>query len=173
MVLQFVILGFLKLAPMSGYDLKRRFDSSVNYFWAADKAQIYRTLAALVDQGLVEVRTTRGTAGPHRQEHSITAAGEEALHAWLVSDLDRQTSRDSFLARVFFAGDLDAEETAILLGRRREAAQSLLDTVTAIRESQAEPVDRAARLRLATVDNGVRHARAELEWLDDVEKALS
>jgi len=172
MVLQFVILGFLGLAPMSGYDLKRRFDSSVSYFWSADKAQIYRTLAALVDQGLVEVRTTRGGAGPHRQEHSITPAGEEALHSWLVSDLDRRAAREPFLARVFFAGDLDPEETATLLRRRREAAQSLLATVTAIRDEYGEPVDRAAMLRLATVDNGLRHARAELEWLDDLERAL-
>ena len=172
MVLQYVILGFLSLAPMSGYDLKRHFDLSVNYFWSADKAQIYRTLGTLVDKGLVEVRTLRGSSGPARQEHSITTAGRAVLHDWLVSDLDHQVARNAFLARVFFSADLDPDETAALVERRRELARSLLDTLTSIRDDYGEPLDRSARCRLATVDNGLRHARAELEWLDDLDKSL-
>ena len=55
MALARIILGLLALAPMTGYDLKRHFDSSVRHFWWADKAQIYRTLATLVAGGLAEV----------------------------------------------------------------------------------------------------------------------
>lgn len=172
MVLLYLILGFLALAPMSGYDLKRHFDSSVTYFWSADKAQIYRTPAALVESGLVEVRTTRSSAGPARQEHSITPAGTAALHDWLVSDLDRQVARDAFLARVFFASDLSGKELGELLARRREAAQRLVESLTAIRNTFSEPLDRAARLRMATVDNGLRHAQVELDWVGDLEKSL-
>ncbi|ONI66831.1 PadR family transcriptional regulator [Kribbella sp. ALI-6-A] len=173
MVLQRIILGMLAIAPMSGYDLKRHFDSTVNYFWSADKAQVYRTLAALVTEGLVEVRKVPGTAGPDRQEHHLTAAGRARLHDWLVSDLDRQPERNAFLARVFFAGELDSEELTALLERQREAARTTLATLKAVRKSTPEPTDRAERLRLATLDNGLRHARAELAWLDALEKELA
>jgi DNA-binding PadR family transcriptional regulator len=171
-ILQRIILGLLAIAPMSGYDLKRHFDSSINYFWSADKAQIYRTLSALVTDGLVEVRTVPGTAGPDRQEHHITPAGRAALHEWLISDLDRRPERHAFLARVFFAADLDPADAATLLERRRQATRTMLANLEAIRDAEPEPADRAARLRLATLDNGLRHVRTELAWLDDLEKEL-
>ncbi len=172
MILRHIILGFLTVAPMSGYDLKRHFDSSVNFFWSADKAQIYRTLASLVSDGLVAVEWVPGTAGPARQVHRITSVGRTTLHEWLTSELDRQPTRDAFLARVFFAAALDPAETSALLDRRRADARELLMTLTAIRATCAEPGDLAGRLRLATLDNGLRHARTELAWLDDLEEGL-
>ncbi|GAB2635068.1 PadR family transcriptional regulator [Kribbella swartbergensis] len=172
MILQRIILGLLSIAPMSGYDLKRHFDSTINYFWSADKAQIYRTLATLVTDGLVEVEKVPGEAGPDRQVHRLTAAGRATLHEWLTSDLDRQPERDAFLARVFFAGDLDPSETSALLERRRHAARTTLATLEAIRANSPEPTDRAGRLRLATLDNGLRHTRTELEWLESLEETL-
>ena len=41
-----------------------------------------------------------------------------------------------------------------------------------MRETTPAPRNRAERLRLATLDNGLRHARTELEWLDDVAREL-
>ncbi|MFC7404943.1 PadR family transcriptional regulator [Georgenia alba] len=172
MILQRIILGLLAIAPMSGYDLKRRFDSAVNYFWSADKAQIYRSLAALVGDGLVAVEKVPGRAGPDRQEHRITPEGRRALREWLTSELDRQPERDAFLARVFFAGDLDPDELATLLARQRAETRALLASLEAIREATPAPADRAARLRLATLERGLRHVHTELEWLDDLEKSL-
>jgi DNA-binding PadR family transcriptional regulator len=63
MILARLVLGLLNLAPMTGYDLKKVFDSSISHFWAADKAQIYRTLTALVADGYatVEVLTEGGS----------------------------------------------------------------------------------------------------------------
>lgn len=168
MILARIILGLLDIAPMSGYDLKRYVDTVVTHFWTADKSQVYRTLAGLVADGLARIETVPGTSAPDRLVHHITDAGRAALHAWLVSDLDRQPERDAFLARAFFAGGLDDDELRELLTRRRAAADALLATLDAMRETTPAPRDRAERLRLATLDSGIRHARTELEWLDDV-----
>ena len=46
MSLDHAILGFLNYKPLSGYDLKKVFDSSVRHFWYADQSQIYRTLSS-------------------------------------------------------------------------------------------------------------------------------
>jgi DNA-binding PadR family transcriptional regulator len=171
-ILQRIILGFLAMGPLTGYDLKRHFDSTVDYFWSADKAQIYRTLAALVSEGLAEVRTVPGVGGPSRQEHHITAAGRAALHEWLTSDLDQSPEHNSFLARVFFADDLSPAEIAGLLEQRRSAVRATLAALELVRDSAPEPHDRAGRLRLATLDNGLRHTRTELEWLDSLMEEL-
>jgi PadR family transcriptional regulator, regulatory protein AphA len=47
MSLKYAILGFLSLAPLSGYDLKKSFDRSLGHLWPADQSQIYRTLSQM------------------------------------------------------------------------------------------------------------------------------
>ena len=172
MILSRIILGMLAIAPMTGFDLKRHFDSTVAHLWSADKAQIYRTLAALVEQGLASVTVVPGTNAPDRQEHHLTDAGREALVAWLRSDLDRQPEREPFLARVFLADALDDEDVAALVARRRTAARERLAVYEGIRAATPAADDRGQRLRLATLDHGIRHVRTELEWLDDLEEQL-
>lgn len=173
MILSRIILGMLAIAPMTGSDLKRHFDSTVAHLWSADKAQIYRTLAALVEQGLASVTIVPGTNAPDRQEHHLTTAGREALVAWLRSDLDRQPEREAFLARVFLADALDDADVAALVDRRRAAALEQRAVYEGIRDATPPARTRAQRLRLATLDHGIRHVRTELEWLDSLEEQLA
>ncbi|OCG73275.1 PadR family transcriptional regulator [Microbacterium sediminis] len=163
------VLGLLDLAPMSGYDLKKSFDNSVAHFWAADQAQIYRTLAKLVDDGAVEVTVIPQEGRPDRREHRITEAGRRALSAWLASPLDDERDRDPFLARVFFAGREGPEVARDLLRQRRALAEARLAALRAIPQPDGSL---AERLRGATLRHGLRHLEAELAWLDEVEGEL-
>ncbi|MGM1029400.1 MAG: PadR family transcriptional regulator [Actinomycetota bacterium] len=173
MILSRIILGLLAIAPMTGSDLKRHFDASIAHLWAADKAQIYRTLASLVDQGFATVTVVPGTNAPDRQEHHLTDAGREALVAWLRSELDRQPEREPFLARVFLADALDDAGVAALVDRRRSAALEQVALYEGIRDATPAAESRGDRLRLATLDNGIRHVRTELAWLDSLEEQLA
>ena len=47
-----VILGLLSHEELTGYEIKRRIDSSLSYFWGASYGSIYPTLNSLVDDGL-------------------------------------------------------------------------------------------------------------------------
>lgn len=172
MILARIILGLLDLSPMTGYDVKRYVDTVVSHFWTADKAQVYRTLAGLVADGFARIETVPGSSAPDRLVHHITEAGRTALHEWLVSALDRQPERDAFLARTFFAGGLGDDELRALLAQREHAATTLLTTLEHLRETTPAPADRGQRLRLATLDSGIRHARTELQWLSDVSREL-
>ena len=169
MLLSRIILGFLAIAPMTGADLKRHFDTTVSHFWSADKAQIYRTLAALVEGELATSTVVRGIDTPDRHEHRITPAGRAALDAWLTSELDRQPNREAFLARIFLSDTLGDADVAALVARRRATAHEQLAALEALGSSAPSPATRGERLRLATLDNGLRHLRAELDWLDSLE----
>lgn len=168
MILSRIILGFLALGPMTGYDLKHLFDSSAAYFWSADKAQIYRTLASLVAEGLAETEVVPGDGAPDRIVHRITAAGRDALSAWLDSPLDRQSERDPFLARLFFAGD-DEHRVRQLVTGRRGAVAAFVRELEQVRSDLPE-VDRdrdpAAWLRVQTLEHGIASGQHELTWLD-------
>ena len=68
MSLKHAVLGFLSIAPMSGYDLRKHMEESVAHFWPADQAQIYRTLGHLAADGLVSVETIPQEGKPDRRE---------------------------------------------------------------------------------------------------------
>lgn len=167
MSLRFALLGMLSIRPMSGYALKKVIDESVGHFWAADQSQIYRTLSGLVDEGMASRSTVAQEDRPNLHLHRITPAGAEALDAWLDSPLDSEVKREPFLARVFFADRLPVPRIVALLdARRREISQGLASL-----ESIEVPDGRDSLgeiLRFATLDNGIAHARAELEWIDTV-----
>lgn len=171
MILARIILGFLSLQPMTGYDLMRAFQSSASYFWSADKAQIYRTLARLVADGHARVETVPGTDAPDRVVHHLTRAGKDVLDEWLASDPDRQPERDAFLARMFFAGDLDDDALRSVIARRRGETVAARDELRRIRERTPRPdpsADRAGWLRSMTLDHGIRDHDLHIEWLDDL-----
>ncbi len=170
MVLARLILGLLCLSPMTGYELKKHFDSSINHFWNADKAQIYRTLAQLVDQGYATVRTVPQSNYPDRQEHHMTEAGREVLNQWLSSGAARSPERDPFMGQVFFAAELEREGIEQLLLERRQATQYVLDDYLSQREGidMRAAADRRSFLMAATLDHAIRQQAAELEWLDAV-----
>lgn len=168
MTLRFAILGLLSITPMSGYELKKVVDSSVGHFWSTDRSQIYRTLAGLVEDGLAERETVVQEGRPNRQVHHLTARGAEALDAWLASPLDPEVSRKPFLARAFFADRLTPAEVVHLFERRRDEAVRTLEALEAIEVPTRGDLELGEFLRLATRDNGIAHARAELAWADQV-----
>lgn len=176
MSLRHAILGFLSVRPMSGYDLKKVIDESVGHFWMADQSQIYRTLTSLVDGGLASRETVIQDGRPNQHVHSATDVGLAELDRWLASPLQPQSSREPFLARLFFAERMPADEIRQLLEtRRQEASQQLaaleLITVPDVVPEHISEIEYV--LRMATLANGITHARAELDWLDTTERQLA
>ncbi|UQN14094.1 PadR family transcriptional regulator [Gulosibacter sp. ACHW.36C] len=163
--LQHAILGLLSLRPMSGYDLGRAFAGSVAHFWHADQSQIYRTLGRLDKAGLIDTTLIPQTGKPDRKEHTITDAGRDELERWLRSPLETEQAKEPFLARLFFAAPLGAQAVLALLDERRAQAEDLIASLRAI---PTHGDDLAARLRTATLRNGIAQAEAELTWLNEL-----
>lgn len=167
MSLRHALLGFLAITPLSGYDLRRHMHESVAHFWPVDQSQIYRTLAQLEKDGLVEVREVHQDGRPDRRDHSITPEGLATLDAWLASPGDYSPAREPFLLRLFFVARLGPERTREVVEERIAEAREMLAVLTATRqaiETAGIPDDLGARLRLATLENGAAHARAEIDW---------
>lgn len=175
MSLKHAVLGFLSLTPMTGYDLRKHMDESVAHFWPADQAQIYRTLSVLAADGLVDVRTIPQEGRPDRREHSVTPAGLAELDAWLASPVEYVPARESFLLRLFFVGRLGVDRTRDVLHERADEAREMVAVLEHVQHLNEQALARAGdevllpvRLRLATLTNGLVHARAELAWIDDL-----
>ncbi|MGW0431251.1 PadR family transcriptional regulator [Micromonospora sp. NPDC003197] len=171
MSLRHAILGLLSIQPMSGYELKKIIDTSVGHFWTADQSQVYRTLASLVEDGLASRRTVMQAERPNLHLHSVTDRGLAELDKWLASPLQTPPTREPFLARLFFADRMPADEVRKLLDNRRQEVSDELAALEAI-AVPAEVTEIGQVLRLATLANGIAHARAELDWLDATKQQL-
>lgn len=173
MSLEHAILGFLQYKPMTGYDLKKIFDTSVRHFWPADQSQIYRTLAKLAEQGLAEQEIIEQSDRPDRKVYHITVAGREELRSWLAGPFPMEESRSAPLVQVFFSGQLpDAE----ILAKFEQAAAMMravlerYERVPGLAEGYIREVDdpRESFFWMLTLDLGIRTMRANLEWVEDV-----
>ena len=102
-------LGFLNYKPLTGYDLKKIFDTSVRHFWAADQSQIYRTLNKLTERGWAEMDLVEQSNRPDRKVYAITEAGREELQSWLLSPTKPHMPHSAELIQVFFTGQLSDE----------------------------------------------------------------
>lgn len=172
MSLEYAILGFLNYAPMSGYDLKKAFDTSVRHFWPADQSQIYRTLKELTERGWVTVEIIPQEDRPNRKVYHITEAGREELRRWLAVPLPPDEPRIPWLIQVFFAGQLPDAEIIALLERHAAELRARLhqyDRVPQQAAAYAEAVQspREVFFWAMTLDYGVRMTQALLEWLEE------
>jgi len=120
MSLRHALLGLLVDAPASGYDLMKRFDTSLANVWPATQSQVYGELTRLAAAGLLEV-AAEGPRG--RKEYALTDEGFAELRRWLVDTQPEPPRRSDTLLRVFFLGVLDREQAlAYLAGMAERAA---------------------------------------------------
>ncbi len=171
MSLRHAILGFLSLKPLSGYDLRKAMDASVQHFWPADQAQIYRTLARLVADGLVDVQDVDGDTR-QRKLHIATAEGLAELDDWLRTIHPAEDSREPFLIKMFFGGRIGAADVRALLLARRGEAEAMRTTFQGIATSIPAGGDLNTTLRRATLLSGLRHVEAEILWIDETLEAV-
>jgi DNA-binding PadR family transcriptional regulator len=173
MSLKHAILGFLSFKPLSGYDLKKAFDQSVQHFWPANQSQIYRTLADLKDEGLVEQEVIEREERLDMKVYHITATGREELHRWLSTPLQPADFREPFLIQVYFGGRLSDDEFIRLLQHEIRTIEERLDIYNSIYKKYQEKLKthedpRSLFLSVTTLEYGILSNQAALEWLKSV-----
>ena len=177
MSLEYAILGFLNYLPLSGYDLKKMFATSVQHFWPADQSQIYRTLRSLTGQGLVEMELIHQEQRPDRKVYSITPSGQNQLQAWLKGMPPAEPNRSAALIQVFFCGQLSDEQILTKFETVSAMMQVVLERyqqVPGLIEEYSRMVhsQRETYFWLLTLDLGLRTLRANLEWAESVIEQL-
>lgn len=177
MSLKHAMLGFLSFKPLSGYDLKKAFDRSIRHFWPANQSQIYRTLATLKEDGLVDQEIFEREERLDMKVYHITEAGRRELHRWLSTPLPSQDYREPFLIQVYFAGILSDEEVEILLQKEirslEEQQAAYKAAINRYQETLASHTDqRAFFLSILTLEYGLLSNQAALEWLKSAASRL-
>jgi len=173
MHLDSILLGALR-EPAAGYDIKQLFDRVFSHFWAADTAQIYRTLNRLEEQGLLRSWTEPSGKGPERRVYQRTREGEDVLLRWLVDGPVFGTERFTYLAQVFFLGEADdLDLTERFLRDIRDTVAERLATIEDIDAGWSrmpgypDAMDAIEFHRHLTLTMGLHKYRAIIRWADE------
>jgi PadR family transcriptional regulator, regulatory protein AphA len=170
MSLKHAILGFLSYTPLSGYDLKKAFDKSVQHFWQANQSQIYRTLAELEENGFVGKQVVEREERLDMKIYNVTEAGRAELRRWLATPLPERDDREPFLIQVYFSGQLNDDETLHLFRQKLKETEERLDVYEGmyqIIQNTPPTIDdqRAVFLATLTLEAGYVNDKSIAAWL--------
>lgn len=100
MALEHALLVALREQPAAGLELAGRFSRSIGFFWSATHQQIYRVLARMEADGWVEATPVPQAGRPDKKEYAVTAAGREALAAWLATPVGPEPMRSELAVKL-------------------------------------------------------------------------
>lgn len=174
-MLKYVLLGGLSYRPLTGYELKQFVDTATRHFWYAQPSQIYRTLDALEQDGLLTSEIQPQHDRPDRRLYHITDAGRIDLRSWLAHPMTEvEPTKDSFLVRLFFSAQLDKATVLTQLRLQRALRQQQLDlfrdVIRLLIQSSTEghpELRREALLWEASRKLGEMSEETYIRWLDE------
>jgi DNA-binding PadR family transcriptional regulator len=168
---RFAVLGMLAFRPMSGYDIKKMIDKSVSYFWKENYGHIYPVLAKLKSEGLVRLQgksAKSAKGGPERKVYSITPEGSKVIKDWLYQPHAPEYFRIEILLKLFFGMLVPREVSLSAVYREKSMALQVLNELKELCEQGSKmPAREASLFPLATINYGIKHYTAVMEWCDE------
>jgi DNA-binding PadR family transcriptional regulator len=173
MSLQHLILGVLKYGPLSGYDLNKAFQASVEHFWNTEQSQIYRALYKMHEAGWVEIEQVVQENMPSKKIYHLTEAGQEELQHWLATPLGLASIHEGWLGQLFFGVELPKDQLRRLLEARiarlqrqiQHFEQDIPVSATTYAESYRAHTD--LPYWLLTLDYGLKKLYFDLQWTQE------
>ncbi|MCM1135431.1 MAG: PadR family transcriptional regulator [Clostridium sp.] len=168
-----VILGLLSHEELTGYEIKKRIDTALKYFWGASYGSIYPTLSDLVDRGLADKREDTESKR-NKLIYAITDAGREYLREWLRTPAERDEVRYETLLKLFFGSEGKEEQAQAHIDAFREKTARELAYLLRAEQTLKACLDEddTHKYYLLTVEFGIKIYRAYLEWCEEAKQIL-
>ena len=172
MSLPHMILGILKYQALSGYDLNKAFQASIQHFWNTEQSQIYRALHKMHEQEWVAIEHVAQADVPDKKIYHLTETGRAELQRWIVSLLPIPTLHEGWLGQLFFGAEVEVHALQRLLEERIAVMQALIENyetnVAAGGLRYAAEFDAQDELAywMLTLDYGIQKARFDLQWAE-------
>ncbi|MFJ5548783.1 PadR family transcriptional regulator [Streptomyces sp. NPDC093225] len=174
MALDHAILVSLLEKPGSGYELARRFERSIGYFWTATHQQIYRVLKRMETEGLLVVRDVPQQGRPDKKEYSVAGPGRAALSRWLHEPIEPESLRHDLAVKIRGAAFDDPAALVREVERHRRVHGDRLAHYLAGERRDftgpevPAPLDAGQELQHVVLRGGIAYERMTIAWLDDV-----
>jgi len=163
------LLGFLHDGPMTGWDQVATAQQRIGDFWSLTQSQVYRELAAMADDGLVEA----GERGRRdRQPYAITEAGRAAFADWVDREPGTETIRFPLLLTILFGRHLPPGRLASFVRDHRAAHAARLASYQQLHRAAAGAGGDPDPYAMATLEFGLAYEQAVLAWFDRLHPSI-
>lgn len=175
MSLKHILLGLLVDRPASGYTLHKRFFETVR----PSLSQIYRTLASMEQEGLVQCTRVDNGNRPPQKVYVVTATGKAVLDHWLRTAVEPNVGRDIFAAQIWFGARVGKETVIKKIKAQAAKIRRHLRRAEAYARGRIESAAHPSATELdkffwnLAVDYQVAQTEAWLKWADQAVEKLS
>jgi DNA-binding PadR family transcriptional regulator len=170
MSLAHAILVCIADEPMTGYELAKRFDHSVGFFWRANHQQIYRELRLLGEKAWVLGKTVAQESRPNKTIYAITEQGRAELYSWSGFEADLPSIKEEFLLKFYALDRVDIDALTIQVVKRGQQHRERLALYEKILERHYQneaTLSRVAKGKLMGLKAGLMTERGWLAWCKD------
>lgn len=105
---EYIVLGFLMICPMNGYQIKQFIGISMVNFMDASFGSIYPTLKRLQKKGMISSEDVV-QGGKLVKMYTIEDKGKEAFLEWLKEPVSVANAKQWHLVKLFFFDELDEQ----------------------------------------------------------------
>lgn len=168
-----VILGYLYHEPMSGYDIKKRIDNELKYFFNGSYGSIYPALCALEQDGKIEREEIKDT-NRGKILYRITDKGVNALKEWISSEGNKDELRYETLLKIFFGGSVGNKATIKQIESFEKKINGELKMLNFFQNNLLNVIDEDEDhlYFLLTVKFGIETYNGHLNWCREAKKIL-
>ena len=169
--MDYVLLGLLSHESMTGYEIKKRLDTSLRLFWGGSYGSIYPTLNQLEKEGKVTKKNTSSN-GREKISYYITDAGRKSLKEWLEQPAEKDEVRYETILKVFFGSETGFAGSKEHIERFEEKCRGELEILHIFADDLLHYLeDDSHKHYYLTVQFGIKTYEAYLEWCKEA-KAL-
>ena len=173
-----VILGLLSHESLTGYDIKKRIDGAIRFFWKGSYGSIYPALAAMETEGLVtraaETDSDGGSGGREKTAYAITDNGRQALLRWLNDGKASNDMKYETLLKLFFGGSADIATSIDNIRRFEAEIRDELRLLHVYKDNLSGAIGDKEHLHYyLTVTFGIETYEAYLRWCAEAIKTLT
>ncbi|GAB3540510.1 PadR family transcriptional regulator [Noviherbaspirillum agri] len=176
MSLAHAVLTSLLEKATSGYDLARRFDKSIGYFWHATHQQIYRELARMEAAGWIESSSAPDAGKTRKREYRVLPAGRAELIRWANEPSPPMDLRDEFMVKLRADAAMSEVDLRPEIRRQIEQHQEKLAHYRAIEERDflhGGALTREARIQHMILKKGILYEEASIAWSQEMLDVLA
>jgi DNA-binding PadR family transcriptional regulator len=176
MSLAHAVLTSLIEKSSSGYELARRFDKSIGYFWHATHQQIYRELARMEAAGWIESSAAPDAGKSRKREYCVLPAGRQELARWAMEPSQPSDLRDEFMVKLRADAALGEIDLGSELVRRIGQHREKLAQYRAIEQRDflhGKPLSRGNRIHHLILKKGILYEEASMAWEEEMRALLA
>jgi PadR family transcriptional regulator AphA len=180
MSLRYALLALLSVEPMTGYDLSKRFESSVGHVWHAPDSQIYPELRRMERDSLLTGEEVPWGPRATKTRYRITAAGTAAFRQWMNTPLEYSRERDPVHLKAAYLEWASPESARAQMRAhiayhelRREQWENMIAELRSgtnimlakrLEVTPEEDRDRTVQFKIFTYEGLVARAATEIDW---------